>query len=67
MRERVEDFGGKLEIASSEQGTRVTAAIPVEAAQALSATTGNEPRKVGPVGVKKASSGGFMAKRAGVN
>jgi signal transduction histidine kinase len=32
MRERINDFGGKLQIESSEKGTKIRATIPVEAA-----------------------------------
>jgi signal transduction histidine kinase len=32
MRERINDFGGELEIESSEKGTRVRATVPVETA-----------------------------------
>jgi len=67
MRERLEDFGGKLEISSSERGTEVKPAIPVEAARTLSVAFGNEPDELGSAGVKKAPSGELMAKKAGVN
>jgi len=67
MRERVQDFGGELEITSSERGTEVKAAIPVGAQQSGSVAIGDEAGTLGSVPVQKTSGSELMAKRAGVN
>ncbi len=66
MRERVQDFGGELEISSSERGTNVKAAIPVGAQQSGGVAIGDEAGTLGTIPLQKAS-GDLMAKRAGVN
>lgn len=66
MRERVQDFGGELEISSSGRGTEVKAAIPVGAQQSGSVAIGEEAGTLGGIPFQKAS-GDLLAKRAGVN
>jgi signal transduction histidine kinase len=63
MRERVEDFGGELEISSSEQGTKVKAAIPLGAQQSGSVAIRDEAGALGSIPVER-TSGDLMAKRA---
>ena len=63
MRERVQDFGGELEISSSEQGTKVNAAIPFGAQQSGSVAITDEPGTLGSIPVER-TSGDLMAKRA---
>jgi signal transduction histidine kinase len=67
MRERVQDFGGELEISSSQRGTEVKAAIPLEAAQRFNVAVADEAAIPGSMGAKKASASGLMARRAGAN
>lgn len=66
MRERVQDFGGELEISSSERGTEVRAAIPFAAPELGSAAIGDEADALDSLPVKK-TAGGLMAKRASIN
>ena len=63
MRERVQDFGGELEISSSEQGTKVNAAIPLGAQQSGSVAITDEAGTLGSIPVER-TSGDLMAKRA---
>ena len=69
MRERVQDFAGELEISSSEQGTKVKAAIPFVQPSG-SVAIRNEAGTPGSIPVER-TSGDLMAKRvakrAGVN
>jgi signal transduction histidine kinase len=64
MHERIQDFGGELEISSSERGTEVKAAIPMEADQTRSFAIGDEASTPGKVRVNNTSAGGVIAKGA---
>ena len=62
MRERVQDFAGELEISSSDQGTKVKAAIPFAQASG-SVGIRDEANTPGSIPVEKTSGGDLMPKR----
>jgi signal transduction histidine kinase len=65
IRERIKDFGGELEILSSERGTTVRAVIPLEAGQS-SAAAGESPA-LHNAEKKNGAILDALAKRAAVN
>ena len=65
MRERVKDFGGELEILSSERGTTIKTTIPFDAAQS-SAAAAETPASSEAAGNTRAILG-TLAKGANVN
>lgn len=67
MRERVQDFGGELEISSSERGTEVKAAMPLVASQSRSVAIENKVETLNTLRITNTSAGGLAAKRAGAN
>lgn len=64
MRERIKDFGGELEVISSEQGTKVRAIIPVELRRS---TAGGQTEGRGSAGDNVPSIAGLVNKRASAN
>jgi hypothetical protein len=67
MRERIQDFGGELEILCLGQGTKIKATIPIEAGRSRTFTAQAEAGALSN-GVRNGPSlTNTVAKRAGVN
>jgi signal transduction histidine kinase len=64
MRERIKDFGGELEVISSEQGATVRAIIPMEISRS---TVAAQAEAGGNAGDKVTSIAGLASKRAGAH